>query len=402
MIPKPHKRQILLIVVTVLCLITITANAQFQFPEGLDHYEVQFGEYHLSWDFHTYDPATGLTNFTLTISGPSGTHSRTFTVNCYADYETDPGWQDYVNWATRIIGGMGTGGFATEEGVVTAPADPLVNSSMQTFRALIFSDRVEPRVSRRDQREADARAADQKEAEVEKGVSKAGQIMRMSRLQQPESDIQHEFFKFSGNAGSNFNLSGGYNMTIPGISAMGGGRLTINVLKFEDVDAYTNGFMSLYGKKQVMEKEGFDIYAGGNLNFQFLDQDYSNKNGFGIGLMAAGKKALASGHLVTFGMMYNMSMLDKSTIHYQSFGGMYGLPVGSQMTLSGDILAIWTMAASYDGSSTDIASPLVINAGVSTGLYISEMFSLNGGFRTTMLADEYSNFVIRVGAVMMF
>jgi len=261
----------------------------------------------------------------------------------------------------------------------TVPSNPVAGQAIRTFRTTVFSEPVESRAEMREQ-----------------GEITAGKTP--TKLNEISSDVEYEFFKFYGDKGNNLAIHAGYARTLYDLNLTLGGNFAFNNLKMDNWDeSLNNSDAALFAKKVVSEGDNSRITVGLNLDLMLFDKDYIEDTGIGIGAMGSGRNYFGE-YLLSWGGLYQYTIISDFKAHYLSVGAMFGMPIGEKLTVSVDALGTYTLGISVDGESVDIDEPLMLNLGGSLGMYISKAFSLNGGVKTVLLVDEYSSFELLLGA----
>jgi len=303
-----------------------------------------------------------------------------------SDMDSDPLLPVFEGW---LNGTSSDGGGSGDIG--TTPINPIVSQNIQTFKLNVFSERVQPRASKKE--------------EKKDGEGKAEQSsLRLLKPNQGGADLSNEFFSIDKADGNNFSARGGYSKTIEhslgGFSGAlsFGGNMIYNYIKFKDADkGFANLTINLFANKNLTETTEKVRNAGILYNYLGIDNDMSDDDGYAIGFHYSEKLYMGE-NLLTYGGIYNFAGMGDYSTSYLSLGGMYGMPVGELMAANFELFYTRILLASYDGESVTIDSKNSMNFGASMSYMVSDAFSLNGGARTTLLVKDYSSFEIYLGS----
>ena len=382
-------------VISIICSMSIPVKAQnFDEPWSTvlqaGYYSFYFNGVKFAWDIisdNTYGGTQdGLFTVSVSVTGRGFNEYGTFTLEYLALYGGVNYYSydapEYYEWINGIIEEVTMLPEIDQGGQAPVPSDPVIGQALRTFRTMIFSDRVESRIEKREQ---------------ESKVSKMDQMML--KPNNTNSDIEYDFFKIGEVKGKNLTIRAGFARTIDEMGEITvGANFYMNSLDMEDWDsALKNNYIGIFGKKIISESDISTTTVGLNLDILMFDNDYSDKTGTGLGAMIANKRYIGE-NLLNWGGMFNYTTVDVMKAQYLSAGAMYGFPIGEKTTLTIDALSTYTLGMSVSGESIDIDDPVSLILGGYLGIYVSQAFQINGGMKKTLLVKDYSSLEIVIGA----
>lgn len=331
-----------------------------------------------------------LVTYRITIDGDS----RTFVLDLdkAADFEiiggelvyTDPGWDSYNDFVMEGLGcafGSGT----ISDAVV--PADPIVNQGIQSFKAVVFSERAQPRAAgKREKKTQNAREEEQRK----EGGTPGPAVPRLYGL--ASSDIEREWFSISSRDGTNLAIRGGYAKTSDDGVYTYGGNYILNNLSIEGSSS-SNSTINLNGNKILLETEDRERTVGASANLLLFENDN------GIALAAYGVERKYDGDkIIVYGGMFQYAKVGDLSSGFLMAAGMYGFPLPNEkFSLNVDAMFIRNLFMSFDGESVDLDSKSILDLGVNLSIYMSDSFGLTVGAKKVFMVKDYSNFVLTLG-----
>lgn len=348
------------------------------------------------------NPCTGgTTSFSLTLNaaGDTFTWSGLGQSRSWSVYDQNYGMES-GEWILGVMGypdclgggGGGNGGVDTTGGSgfgdAVVPYDPVVTQSVQSFKAVVFSERAQPRAAgKREKKTQQAREEQQRE----EGGTPGQAPPRLYGM--ANSDVEQEWFSLSSLDGTNLAIRGGYAKTADDGVDTYGGNLILNRLSFDRGGSSTSSTINLYGNRILLETEDMERTVGASANLLMFHDDT------GIALAAYGVERKYDGDkIIVYGGMFQYSKVGDLSSGYLMAAGMYGFPLANpKYSLNIDGLFIRNLFTSYDGSSVDLDSRSILDLGVNLSIYMSETFGLTVGAKKVFLVKDYSNFVLTLG-----
>ncbi len=294
-------------------------------------------------------------------------------------------WTSYVQFAQAGLGcnslGLGSGAVVT--------ADPLVNQNISTFRNVAFNDMVLPKGMRSANSAAEARTDNTSQGSEEESGS--GRPLLLTEV---SSDMEYERFDVGSASGDNFAIRGGFARVTPrGDMAYGlNGFFNRLSLGAGDPSNYyvLQGFLNKY-TSQTLNGES---YVGLTVNAVLPEL---GENSFGIGLHAVQKRFMGDS-MFMYGAMFQSNMAGDLNANYANMAVLYGFPVGDNLSINLDMLAVFNVYTAFDGEKIESNDRLMLNPSVTATYYPSPSFGLNVGVKTVLLVENYSSFELVVGS----
>ena len=332
-----------------------------------------------------------LVTYRITIDGDS----RIFVLDLDKanDYEIiggvpvyiDPTWNSYINFYLEGLGCAFSSGTISD---AVVPFDPVVSQSVQSFKAVVFSERAQPRAAgKREKKTQKAREEEQRK----EGGAPGPAVPRLYGL--ASSDIEREWFSISSLDGTNLAIRGGYAKTSDDGVYTYGGNYILNSLSFDGGGSSSNSTINLYGNKILLETEDRERTVGASANILMFEFDS------GIALAAYGVERKYDGDkIIVYGGMFQYAKVGDLSSGFLMAAGMYGFPLPNEkFSLNIDAMFIRNLFMSFDGKSVDLDSKNILDLGVNLSIYMSESFGLTVGAKKVFLVKDYSNFVLTLG-----
>ncbi|MCH7528363.1 MAG: hypothetical protein IH972_02300 [Candidatus Marinimicrobia bacterium] len=320
--------------------------------EGCDGQTHSFGVAVLDIDSYP------LVTYRITIDGDS----RIFVLDLDKanDYEiiggelvyNDPTWNSYINFYLEGLGCAFSSGTISD---AVVPFDPVVSQSVQSFKAVVFSERAQPRAAgKREKKTQKAREEEQRK----EGGTPGPAVPRLYGL--ASSDIEREWFSISSLDGTNLAIRGGYAKTSDDGVYTYGGNYILNNLSIEGSSS-SNSTINLNGNKILLETEDRERTVGASANILLFENDN------GIALAAYGVERKYDGDkIIVYGGMFQYSKVGDLSSGYLMAAGMYGFPLANEkFSLNIDGLFVRNLFLSFDGESVDLDSKNILDLGAS-------------------------------------
>jgi len=265
----------------------------------------------------------------------------------------------------------------------THRSNPITRQSLRTFKRVVFAERIVPR------------AVDE---EMRADEGEEGEKRPYLKRHEASADLEYETFKLNKAEGNNFTVRAGLGRSNADCNTFYGFNVFVNNLSFDNLDdSFNNSYVNVYYKGYIRETDTGTVSLGVTFDYMFLDADYCDDDGYGIGTMIAGKQML-NNSMLSWGVMYQGSMVGDYSEGLVNGGLMLGVPIGERFAFTVDCFGIYTAIMEYDGEEIDIDDPFMLNTGLYFDIYVSSIFAINAGMKKVFLVEDYTSDEIVIGA----
>jgi hypothetical protein len=216
------------------------------------------------------------------------------------------------------------------------------------------------------------------------------------------TDLEWNIFKMKEAGGNNFALRAGYHRTLGNEKITVGGTLVVNTMILMD-KLFFNNALNLSGTYLLTQTSSLERKIGGSLNtFMVADTFYGTPFGMSVVASFSDNWFIRQDNIVTYGGMLQQSFIGDSKTTLVTAGVLFGIPIKERFALNPSaILAYNILTVGKDGTVKP-DNPFMLQPAFNGSIYFSRLFTLDCGMKTTLFIKDYSDFILTVGATVLF
>ncbi|MBN1128091.1 MAG: hypothetical protein JXA71_03850 [Chitinispirillaceae bacterium] len=216
------------------------------------------------------------------------------------------------------------------------------------------------------------------------------------------TDLEWCAFSHLGTSGNNFSVRASYQRTLANEKITLGGTAVVNTMIMMD-KLFFNNAINLSGTYLLTETSSLERKIGGSINTFIVDKEfYGTPFGLSAVVSFSDNWFVNQDNIVTYGGMIQQSMVGDMKTTLLTAGVLFGLPLLDRYALNPSCVLAYNVLTMGKNGAVDIESPLMLQPALNGSIYFSRLFTLDVGAKTTLLLKEYGDFILTIGATILF
>jgi hypothetical protein len=216
------------------------------------------------------------------------------------------------------------------------------------------------------------------------------------------TDIEWNHFSQKTVTGNNYALRANYNRTLSNEKITLGGTLVVNTMIMLD-KLFFNNALNVSGTYLVTETSSLERKVGGSINTFIVDKAfYGTPFGMSIVGSFSDNWFVNQDNIVTYGAMLQQSFVGEIKTTLFTAGVLFGLPIGQRFAANPSAVLAYNLYTAGKNGSVKVASPLMLQPAINCSIYFTRLFSLDLGFKSTLLIEDYNDLIATIGTTILF
>jgi hypothetical protein len=216
------------------------------------------------------------------------------------------------------------------------------------------------------------------------------------------TDLEWNAFSMNKQGGNNYSLRANYSRTLSGEKVTIGGTLVVNTMIMLD-KLFFNNALNVSGTYLLTETSSLERRVGGSVNTFIVDKAfYGTPFGMSIVGSFSDNWFVNEDNIVTYGGMVQQSFVGDIKTTLLTTGVLFGLPILDRYAINPSCVAALNLFTAGKKGKVDVTSPFMLQPALNGSIYFTKLFTLDAGLKTTLFIKDYSDFILTVGATVLF
>lgn len=216
------------------------------------------------------------------------------------------------------------------------------------------------------------------------------------------TDLEWNTFSMNKQGGNNYSLRANYSRTLSDEKVTVGGTLVVNTMIMLD-KLFFNNALNVSGTYLLTETSSLERRVGGSINTFLVDKAFY---GTPFGMSVVGSFSdnwfVNEDNIVTYGGMFQQSFVGDMKTTLLTAGVLFGLPILDRYAINPSCVAALNLYTAGKKGSVKVNSPFMLQPALNGSIYFTKLFTLDAGLKTTLFIKDYGDFIMTVGATVLF
>jgi hypothetical protein len=134
-----------------------------------------------------------------------------------------------------------------------------------------------------------------------------------------------------------------------------------------------------------------------------VDKDlYGTPFGMSVVASFSDNRFVNEDNIITYGAMVQQSFVGSSKTTLLTAGVLFGIPISQRYAANPSCVLAYNLYTAGKNGKVDVTSPFMLQPALNGSIYFTKLFTLDIGTKTTLFIKDYHDFIITLGATVLF